>query len=234
MATGLPLDQIERSTLATLVADQIRTNVLQGAFAPGSQLSEVTLAQRFGVSRGPVREALQTLVQDGLLKREPHRGVFVPVISDEDVADIYRAREAIETAAMKHIISVDAGTVMRTKLDEIVTEMEDAANADDWAEVADLDMRFHSEVVRGAESPRLSRMYATLIDETRMCLLLSVASPGRVDLVEEHRHLASLLESEDPEPAMAALEVHMREAVESLHRERSRSASDAEPARDAG
>ena len=55
------------------------------------------------MSRGPVREALQRLIQEGLLRSEPHRGVFVPVMSAEDIDDIYLAREALETAAVRRI-----------------------------------------------------------------------------------------------------------------------------------
>jgi DNA-binding GntR family transcriptional regulator len=228
MATGAELDQIERSTLATLVADQIRSGVLRGVFEPGSQLSEIALAERFGVSRGPVREALQGLVQDGLLKREPHRGVFVPVITDEDVGDIYQAREAIEAASVKHIIEAGMGAQIRLGLDSIVSEMEAASAAGDWDRVAEHDLRFHSEVVRAARSPRLNRMYATLLDETRLCLMMSVATPGRRDLVDEHRQIAALLGSDDPQPAIAAIEVHMREAVDALHRERARARESAD------
>lgn len=216
------VDQIQRSTLTSLVAEQIRSIVLKGVFQPGEQLSEVALAKRFGTSRGPVREALLTLVQEGLLKHEPHRGVFVPVVTDADITDIFRTREAIETAAIKHIIMVGSGSAVRAKLDGILAEMESAAAADQWGDVIELDMRFHTEVVSSAESPRLSRMYATLIAETRLCLIMQLTSPGRVDLVEEHGHLASLLESQDPAPAITALEAHMREAVEVLQRERAK------------
>ena len=222
MAGSTPLDQIERSTLATLVAQQIRAGVIRGTFEPGSQLSEIALAERFGVSRGPVREALQALVQEGLLTREPHRGVFVPVLTNGDIDDIYRAREAIESAAVKHIVSVGSGSAVRKRLDKLVEEMAASAAKDDWAHVAELDMEFHSELVRAAESDRLSRMYGTLIDETRLCLGLTIASPGRVDLVDDHREWGRLLEADDPAQAIAAVEVHMQEAVEALKRERAR------------
>ncbi|MEX0761246.1 MAG: GntR family transcriptional regulator [Dehalococcoidia bacterium] len=226
MSPGLPLNRIERATLGAQIAEQIRTSVLQGAFEPGHQLSEIALAEHFGTSRGPIREALQTLVNEGLLKRESHRGVFVPVVTDEDIADIYRARGAVETAAMKHIIAVGSGADVRTRLDKVVDEMAAAADADEWARVVDLEMQFHSEVVKGADSPRLSRMYSTLIDETRLCLILTIASPGRYDLVDEHRHLAALLDTQDPQPAIEAVEAHMREATEALHRQRAEKTSD--------
>jgi DNA-binding GntR family transcriptional regulator len=207
---------VERSTLASLVASKIRSGVLRGSYEPGSQLNEVELAERYGVSRGPVREALQRLVQEGLLNREPHRGVFVPVIRDEDIVDIYRAREVIETAAIRILMGAEDSGAVRNRVWGIVGDMERAATAESWAEVAELDLRFHTTLVEGAGSPRLSRMYGMLIDETRLCLGLSVSNPGRKDLVDEHRALAAMLEKDDIPAAMAASSHHFNDAVRSL------------------
>jgi DNA-binding GntR family transcriptional regulator len=80
---------IPRVTFAGMVGERIRSNIVEGVLAPGAQLNEVELAASFGVSRGPVREALQRLIQEGLLRSEPHRGVFVPVMGLEDIDDVY-------------------------------------------------------------------------------------------------------------------------------------------------
>ena len=101
--TNRTIEPIKRSTLSSMVTERLRELVIAGSYEPGTQLSEVDLAERFGVSRGPIREGLQRLVQEGLLRSEPHRGVFIPVISPDDVHDIYLAREAIEGAAVKAI-----------------------------------------------------------------------------------------------------------------------------------
>lgn len=201
------IEPITRSTLSSTVTERLRELVVQGTYPPGTQLSEVELAGRFGVSRGPIREALQRLVQEGLLRSEPHRGAFVPVVSDEDVKDIYYAREAIESAALKLIAARADQHQIAQPLLRLVREMHRAAAAQRWSVVADLDLRFHLEVVRSAGSPRLSRMYATLIDETRVVLSLT-AYPGRDDLVEEHAELARLLDAGDIEGSLASLQRH--------------------------
>ena len=67
------IEPIERSTLSSTVTERLRELVIQGTYPPGTQLSEVELAERFGVSRGPIREAVQRLTQEGLLRSEPHR-----------------------------------------------------------------------------------------------------------------------------------------------------------------
>src|SRR5918995_1911898 len=97
--------RLPRATYASMVTERLRDSIVDGSLAPGSQLSEAELATRFGVSGGRVREALQRLIQEGLVRAEPHRGVFVPVLTESDVRDIYLAREALESAAVQHIIA---------------------------------------------------------------------------------------------------------------------------------
>ncbi|HXG39746.1 MAG TPA: GntR family transcriptional regulator [Candidatus Limnocylindrales bacterium] len=211
-----PIEPIRRSTLSSIVTERIRELIVQGTYPPGTQLSEVELAARFGVSRGPVREALQRLLQEGLLRREPRRGISVPILSAADVADIYLAREAIEGAALRAIVEAGRGRTVATELRRLVRQMQEAAAAERWSRVAELDMRFHTEVVAAAGSPRLTRMYASLIDETRALLAMTVSYPGREDLVEEHAELAEILGSGDLEALREALARHFSESRETL------------------
>lgn len=199
------IEPIKRSTLSSLVAERLRELVISGAYAPGSQLSEVELAERFGVSRGPIREGLQRLVQDGLLRSEPHRGVFIPKVSASDIADIYLAREAIEGAAIRLVTGAPDRASIVASLRDLVSQMRAATAAGRWTRVAELDMRFHSEVVKASGSARLERMYSTLIDETRVVLAMTANVPGREDLVDEHAQIAELIASGDPGGAMDLL-----------------------------
>lgn len=202
------IERIKRSTLSSVVTERLRELVIQGSYEPGAQLSEVELADRFGVSRGPIREGLQRLVQEGLLRSEPHRGVFIPVISDADIADIYLAREAIEAAALQVIASHPERQKIVDRLGRLVRDMHRAAAAQRWSVVADFDMRFHVAVVGAAGSPRLSRMYGTLIDETRSLLSMTASYPGREDLVDEHAELSRLLGAGDLDGTIDALARH--------------------------
>lgn len=199
------IEPIKRSTLSSMVTERLRELVISGAYPPGAQLSEVDLAERFGVSRGPIREALQRLVQDGLLRSEPHRGVFIPRVGDEDIADIYLAREAIEGAAIRLVSARPDRAAVVAILRDLVSQMRAAAGSGKWNRVADLDMRFHSEVVKASGSPRLARMYSTLMDETRVLLAMTANVPGREDLVEEHAQIAEEIASGNPEGALDML-----------------------------
>jgi DNA-binding GntR family transcriptional regulator len=212
--TGIP-----RATFASMVGERIRSNIIEGALPPGSQLHEVELAASFGVSRGPVREALQRLIQEGLLRSEPHRGVFVPVMSADDIVDIYLAREALEGAAVRRIISTGRAAAATKALARLVRSMETAEKAEDWRALASRDLDFHTALVAAAESPRLERMFTTVISETRLCLsMLTSELEGRDFLVEEHRAITEMIRAEDTEGAMAALTSHFDEALVTLQR----------------
>jgi DNA-binding GntR family transcriptional regulator len=212
--------RIPRATFASMVGERIRSNVIDGVLPPGSQLNEVELAETFGVSRGPVREALQRLIQEGLLLSEPHRGVFVPVMSADDVDDIYLAREALETAAVRRITGTPRAGSAYKALDKAVRAMEAAEKADDWKTVASRDLDFHTALVAAAESPRLERMFTTVISETRRCLgMLTEAYDRRDDLVEEHRRICDMIRADDTKGAVAVLKKHFDDAVVTLKRQ---------------
>lgn len=227
--TGIP-----RATFASMVGERIRSDIIEGVLRPGSQLHEVELAASFGVSRGPVREALQRLIQEGLLRSEAHRGVFVPVMEADDIADIYLAREALESAAVRRITGTSRAASAYKALDKIVRGMEAAAKAEDWKSVASRDLDFHTALVAAAGSARLDRMFTTVISETRLCLsMLATERDTRDYLVEEHREISEMIRAEDTDGALAALTKHFDEAVVTLQR-RGGDAEDAEGDEKAG
>jgi len=200
-----------------MVGERIRSNIIEGVLPPGSQLHEVELAASFGVSRGPVREALQRLIQEGLLRSEAHRGVFVPVMSDDDIVDIYVAREALETAAVRRITGTSRSASAYKALDKVVQGMEKAEKAGDWKAVASRDLDFHTALVAAADSARLERMFTTVISETRLCLSLLTSEPdARDDLVQEHRQISEMIHADDTAGAIAVLTQHFDDAVVTL------------------
>lgn len=207
---------IPRATYASIVTERLRASIVNGTVEPGSQLSEVELATSFGVSRGPVREALQRLVQEGLLLSEPHRGVFVPVLTDEDVDDVYLAREALESAAIRSIIAGGATAAASESLDGFVEQMQKAEASGDWEAVGNVDLEFHVALVDATNSPRLKRMFSTVISETRLCLGVLTAADARDDLVEEHRLISEAIKEGDTEKALAVLKKHFDDAVATL------------------
>lgn len=204
------LEPVDRRATSTIIADTIRARISDGTFEPGMQLTEAQLAERLGVSRGPVREAFQRLVQEGLLDAEHHRGVFVATLDDDDALDVALARLAIERTAAERVAAVgDAGVLAH--LSDLVDELAAAAEIGAWPEVAAADLRFHEALVEAAGSPRLSRMYGTLVVETHLCLrmLLPAQHPDPAEVVAEHRTLLAALAAGDAAAAGAGVASHL-------------------------
>lgn len=203
------LQPLERRPTATVIAEAIRERIIDGSFPGGTQLTEMQLARQLDVSRGPVREALQRLIQEGLLVSEPHRGVFVVLLDADDMADVHLARAAVEREAARQIVRRgDRAAVQR--LAALVSEMAAAAKTGTWAGVADADLRFHEALVAAAGSPRLRRMYATLLAETRLCLSqMPRTEPSPRTVVAEHRALLKALRAGDEAEVVARVGEHL-------------------------
>ena len=215
------VEPISRTTLSGQVTERLRDGILAGLYSQGEQLNEAELARRFGVSRGPLREAMQRLIQDGLLENRPHRGVFVPELTDEDLADIYFAREAIETAALRRIMAAGEAVSVSRRLTIEVDRMVDVLGRNDWETVVEHEMRFHTQLVDSANSRRLSRVCSVLLAETRLCLRMPVSGfAGQKDFVEEHVALVERLAAEDAAGAQRAIRKHLHEPLNCLVRRR--------------
>jgi DNA-binding GntR family transcriptional regulator len=188
------LEPLQLQSTPALIADRLRAEILDGAFPADSQLSEMELARQLKVSRGPIREAMQRLIQEGLLRAERNRGVFVVELDQDDARDVYLARGAIERAAAE-IVTQRAPAASFQALQEIVDRL--AASADgDWSEKITHDLAFHQTLVEAADSPRLTRMFRTLVAETRLCLIrLEPFYDGGTDVVAEHQGILDAIRS---------------------------------------
>lgn len=210
------LRPLKREPAAIAIANLLTEAVMNGTLEPGRQLGEVELARRLGVSRGPLREAMQRLVQQGILRSEPHRGVFVASLTDEDVRDIYLARTAIETAACRLVLR-DRPRRTADIMARAHRAMADAAASGDRAALAAADMELHQILVAESGSTRLQRMAATLFVETRMCLsALTERYSAPIGLVDEHAAIIEALRAGDEELLIGLLDEHMKDAVRRL------------------
>ncbi|MDI5967213.1 GntR family transcriptional regulator [Streptantibioticus silvisoli] len=214
---GAPiLAPVKREPAAIVIARRLTEAVMDGTLPPGRQLGEVELAAQLGVSRGPLREAMQRLVQQGILRSEPHRGVFVVDLTPEDVTDIYLARTAVESAACRIVIRRHP---QRTadRLAAACAAMAAAADLGDPGALAAADMELHHILIAESGSRRLGRMADTLFVETRMCLsALTVTYHDPVDLVAEHTAIIDALRAADEDLLIELLDAHMRDALARL------------------
>jgi DNA-binding GntR family transcriptional regulator len=211
------IEPVSRESTAAVIARQLRDAIMTGALPPGTQLGETELAARFQVSRGPLREAMQHLVSEGLLRSERHRGLFVIDLEPGDVYDIYAARSAIERAAMLRAIRGGERDRIAEALERTVVEMAAAAGDDDPTALSTADLRFHEALIGASGSKRLVRMARTLLIETRMCLTALQGTYQRVEeRVEEHTNLIQALRDGDEDTALTLLDAHMEDAVQRL------------------
>ncbi|OYN94353.1 GntR family transcriptional regulator [Enemella evansiae] len=210
------LQPIVQASTPELIAGMLREAVASGQYAPGQQLSEKALAERLGVSRGPLREAMQRLTQEGLLVSHRNRGLFVMQLDEPVIRDIYLARLAVERAAVGHLIGQGRG-VDAAGLEPIVARMESLA-ADD-PRVSDADMEYHQVLVGLAASPRLTRMHNTLVTQMRLCLSLMQPTYDTVDhRVAEHRGLLKAIAAGDAVQADQLLVAHMEDGLQRVLR----------------
>jgi DNA-binding GntR family transcriptional regulator len=207
------LTEVRPQSTAELIADQLRNAILHGRISANEQLGEVDLASRFGVSRGPIREALQRLMEEGLLRRARNRGVFVVAFDHSDIADIYATRSAIETAAAEHVLagSVDDAIAQLTECYEL---MQKAASAGDAAAQTSADMEFHIRLVEASQSPRLRKIQRTLLIESQICMTeLDTRYADPKASVDEHIAIVDALRSGDSDRVRQSIHEHMQTAV---------------------
>ncbi|WP_415853576.1 GntR family transcriptional regulator [Sinomonas sp. G460-2] len=216
MKSSRVLQPIVQESTPSLIAAQLRRHIAEGALQPGAQLVEADIARELGVSRGPIREAIQRLTQEGLLVSIRNRGVFVSEFDDSDIRDIYEARTAVEKAAAGILADGDRAAAGAELLRRVERMDEARASGDDTA-VSEADIAFHEKLVEMAASPRLSKMHATLLTETRMCLN---RLQGRYDdesvRVAEHRGIAEAIRDGKRDLVMDRLDAHKDDALARL------------------
>ncbi|MEH6795574.1 MAG: GntR family transcriptional regulator [Rhodococcus sp. (in: high G+C Gram-positive bacteria)] len=221
MPSSRRLTPIDARNTSMVIADQIRDRIIDGSYAPGEQINEANVAAELEISRGPVREALQRLNQEGLLVSYRNRGVFVVELSSEGVTEIYESRAAIEVGAAWTLVHGDRAHLVSVadELSAIVMQMQPFIDRADWRGLAERDLAFHTALVGATRNSRMSRMYATLAAEARICMAnLETAYYRPEALVEEHQLIVDLLLGSDWDALEKGVHEHMDTAIHDLTR----------------
>lgn len=206
----------QRKVTADLISEYLRDRILDGTFEPSTSINEVQLAARLEISRGPVREAVQRLVQEGLLVSTRNRGTSVVELGPEDIEDVYTARAAIEREAGRLVLRDDT-TQLSAQLDAVLDRMSQALQNDKWQDVATADLQFHQTIVQATGSPRLKRMFSTLAAETLLCVRqFQHVFERKETILEQHRRLHDFIQAGDEEGYLAEIEWHLKNSVVTL------------------
>lgn len=207
------LTPVPRDSTPSIIAGRLRDAVARGEFRPGQQLTEAALAAAFGVSRGPLREAMQRLTQEGLLVSHRNRGLFVMELDEATIRDIYLARGAIERSAVRQVVELGAGADAAA-LVALAEEMRAWEHDPTDPAVSELDMRFHEQLVALSRSPRLVLMHGTLLTQVRLCLAWMQGTYSSVDIrVTEHADIARALVAGEADLADRLLVAHMEDGL---------------------
>lgn len=206
----MPLNTVVRS-VRDQITDLIREDLLCGRIPSGERLSEVSLAVRFGVSRGPVREALAQLTHEGLLVSKPNCGVSVAPEPTDDVRDlIIPIRRTIETYALKLIFEKIDERDFRT-WEEILHRLDLACRVGDVEGIVLQDIAFHRSIIVRAEQPDLLAIWQTILVRVRGHFRSAIVRYGDAvgRIVAEHRQLVEAFRAGDKGGAIQALEEHI-------------------------
>jgi DNA-binding GntR family transcriptional regulator len=199
------------STTPDLIADSLREEILRGAIPPGQPLRQEELADRFGVSRLPVRDALLRLEAQGLVEVFPNRGAFVVSLSASEVREIYELRVLLEGDMIEHAVPRMAADDWR-RIEAAHEASVRSAGGDEWAEG---DWHFHRTLYLPAARPRQLAMIDTLRGTVARYWSAYSALPTRtVEWLADHEAILEACRARAPAAARRRLGDHLRRASE--------------------
>jgi DNA-binding GntR family transcriptional regulator len=213
---GLEADRglLGRTSTAERVADILRTRIAEGFFLPGVRLSEHDIGNALGVSRNTLREAFRLLTHERLLVHELNRGVFVRVLTVDDVVDLYRVRKVVECSGVRSVAwrPADFARVARA-----VTEGDEAAQRQRWQDLGTANIHFHQALASLSGSPRLDEVMQGIFAELRLVFQV-MADPRRFHerYLARNHEILERLETGDGEGAAKLLAVYLDDAERQL------------------
>jgi DNA-binding GntR family transcriptional regulator len=207
----------DRQPLSERAHRALAEAIIRGSLPPGMRIAEAQLAQHFGISRAPLREAVRTLEEGGLMQRRPHASLRVTALQPEQMIEMFVLREALEGMAAR-LAATRATEVEIAELRAIVDEQAAGVVAKPMAS-GDRDWRFHAAITRISGNMRIH----ALLESDLYRLLRNYRHPDRIQTgrgaraVEEHRRIFSAIEERDPELAELQMRRHIATARAVLH-----------------
>ena len=197
---------LARTVLREQIRELLLERILKGELQPGDRIVELQIAQELGTSQAPVREALRELQSLGFVEHEPYRGTRVRRITEEELAEIYPVRAALEELAAQ-----EAASRLDGKVEELEREFEamrEAADRDDLQDLATHDATFHRLIVEAAGNRVLLDTWRTLRVEARVVVTALKTDIDLDELAELHRPLLEALKKGSPKKAGEAIWQH--------------------------
>lgn len=205
---------LQTSSLASVVQTELERMILSGELAPGAKLTEMALAARLGVSRGPVREAFRMLDEAGLVRTEKNRGVYVRDLPVEEAIEIFELRAAMDELVGRRLAETIKPAALR-EIRALVDSMEQAVKAKDAYNYHLLNLKFHDRLVELAGNGKLTAVYRKLIKELSLFRRLNLADGWLMPIsAGEHRQIVKAIASGDADAAGKAMFDHVTQSKE--------------------
>lgn len=205
-------------TAQEAVLAELRRAILEGDLRPGTQILQDHVAERLGVSRVPVREALKILEGEGQVAYSPHRGYFVAELTYEELVEVYRIRDLLEAEA----VSVGIKHITAEDLARMQAAMGDMDRADPVADIVALtaaNRRFHFALIDPCQRPRLIRLIRQLWDTTDPYRSIYFADAEHRELVsKEHREIFEAAQAGNAVHVVKMMATHRKNAIKGLQK----------------
>jgi DNA-binding GntR family transcriptional regulator len=216
-APDLPAGKgLHHRTMSAAAAEQLRRRILNGSYPAGHALRQDALAEEFGVSRIPVREALMQLEAEGLVKIVPHRGAIVAALSPDEVIELFELRALLEPELLK-LSGPKLGRDDYARLEAILAEYSAELRARHVSRWGELNTTFHMLLYRHAGRPRSLALVSNLLRECdRHARVQLAATNGIRRAEEEHAELVRLCQEGEFASASALLKAHIENVSRSL------------------
>jgi DNA-binding GntR family transcriptional regulator len=209
------LPEVRGEPLSAIVLRTLREAIIDGRLAPGEAVVEAQLSRQLGVSRAPLREALRSLENEGLIVSVPWRGSFVAPLTERNVTELQAFRRLIEVFAAEQALAHGGADV--ASLDHLVTEMERCAENGDLDCLNEADVRFHTRIVEMSDNALLLDVWRSYVSPIRRALALrNRANSDPESIVAMHRSLVAAFRSNDLDGIKACYSTHGADVVVAL------------------
>lgn len=212
-AIGNAIAHLQENSLAGLVQNEVERLILSGELAPGTKLTELTIATRLGVSRGPVREAFRMLEEAGLVRTEKNRGVFVRSIALDEALEIFELRAVMEMYVGRKLATTATGAQVK-ELRRLVEAMDAAAKAGDAQDYHRHNLAFHDRLLALAGNAKFAATYRRLIKELSLIRRQNLSGESMGHYTREHRAIVRAIAAHDVEAAGQAMFDHVMNSRE--------------------
>ena len=205
---NLEMEMDEYLPLRDVVFNTLRRAILKGELKPGERLMEITLADKLGVSRTPIREAIRKLELEGLVVMAPRKGAKVASITERDLNDVLEVRKGMEVLAISLACKRITGEELE-KLETIEQSFQKLIESGNLTELAEMDVKFHDTIYQATNNQRLVQLLNNLREQMyryRMEYLKDIAV--RRTLAEEHKAICRALRERDEQQAEESVSIH--------------------------